>query len=349
MNGEGIVRIGLIGLGAISAQHIEAINTVEGARLVAVADARPERARAVGERWNVAWTAVCEELMDSSDVDAISICTPSGLHAEQAFAALRRGKHVFVEKPLALSRTDAQRVIDEGKRQGKVVSTVSQMRFEPIMQELHQAVTAGSFGLISLVVGEGLYHRPQSYYDSAAWRGTRDLDGGVLMNQAIHLVDLICWLSGPVRSVAAHVTTRGHRMEAEDTATLSLRFTSGALGVLVATTCAQREVPQVLRIYGDAGHAHIVGQEPVEWDVRGGARPDAIEPAAEPAARGFGTATWGTTALDHVRQYTDFIAAIRDGRPPSVTGEDGRRAVEVITAAYESDLTGRTVVVEGDS
>jgi UDP-N-acetyl-2-amino-2-deoxyglucuronate dehydrogenase len=343
------LTFGLIGAGAISTQHLEAIAAIDGVRLGGVASASAERARAVGERWDVPWTTDVDELLAREDIDAVAIMTPSGLHASQALAALARGKHVLVEKPIALSVRDADAVIDEGRKRGLTVATVSQRRFEPGMVALQAAVASGAFGTISLILTEGIYHRPQAYYNSAAWRGTIALDGGVLMNQAIHMIDLIRWLGGPVRSVSAHVATRTHAMEAEDTASVSLLFATGALGVIVATTSATPEFPPELRVYGDAGHARIAGEAAVEWDVPGIPAPAAAEPADPATATPGATATWGTTAAGYIRQYTDFVAAIREARPPAVTGDDGRNAVEIVTAAYESSRTGRAVELKGVS
>ena len=344
------VRFALIGCGAISTQHIEAMAAVEGAVLVAVESSSTERARTAGERWGVPWTTDLDELLNRDDVDAVAICTPSGSHAEIALAALRHGKHVVVEKPLALSMADAEAVIAEGRRADRLVATISQRRFEPIMEAVRAAVADNAFGRIALIIGEGLYHRPQSYYDSAAWRGTRAMDGGVLMNQAIHMVDLVRWIGGPVASVAARVATIGHAMEAEDTATVSLRFANGALGSIVATTCAKPGFDQELRVYGDLGHARIVGQQALEWSLAPGtdvsipAGQSGPGAAATPEAQ-LAPATWGTDATGHIRQYADIVAAIRTGRAPAVTGEDGRNAVEIVVAAVEASDTGRTVTL----
>ncbi|MGH2512872.1 MAG: Gfo/Idh/MocA family protein, partial [Candidatus Limnocylindrales bacterium] len=244
---------------------------------------------------------------------------------------------------------DADDVIAEGRRVGRLVVTISQRRFEPVMQALAQAVGGQAFGRIVLVLTEGLYQRPQSYYDSAAWRGTRALDGGVLMNQAIHMVDLVRWIGGPVESVAAHVATIGHTMEAEDTATVSLRFASGALGAIVATTCATPEFAPELRIYGERGHVRIVGDEATEWSVGDGAssRPPELPVRAEPATAALAPATWGTDATGHIRQYADLVAALRTGRAPAITGEDGRNAVEIVTAASQASETGRAIELAG--
>jgi len=343
------LTFGLIGAGAISTQHVEAIEAVDGARLGGVASASPERARALGERCGVPWTTDLDELLVRADIDAVAIMSPSGLHPSQALAALAHGRHVLIEKPIALSVRDAEAVIDEGRKRGLTVATVSQRRFEPALVALQEAVASNAFGTISLILTEGIYHRPQAYYDSGAWRGTVALDGGVLMNQAIHMIDLVRWLGGPVGSVSAHVATRTHVMEAEDTASVSLQFASGAIGAIVATTSATPEFPPEIRVYGDAGHARIVGETAVEWDVPGMSAPGlaAAEPAESATAVPGATATWGTTAAGYIRQYTDFVAAVREARPPAVTGEDGRNAVEIVTAAYESSRTGRAVELEG--
>jgi UDP-N-acetyl-2-amino-2-deoxyglucuronate dehydrogenase len=344
----GPIRLGLVGCGAISTQHLEAISAIDDLELVGVVSASAERARTVGERWGVPWTTRLEDLLERDDVDAVTIVSPSGLHPGQALAALRSGRHVVVEKPIALRVADADAIVREGRERGLTVATISQRRFEPVVRALHAAVAAGALGRLSLVIAEGLYHRPQSYYDSAAWRGTRDLDGGVLMNQAIHMIDLLRWIGGPVASVSAHVATLGHVMEAEDTASVSLRFTSGALGEIVATTCANPELPTELRVYGDRGHVRLVGDAAAEWDVPGIAPPSATEDEVVPPPGAGATQTWGTNAIGYLRQYTDFADAVRNGRPPAVTAEDGRNAVEVITAAYEADRAGRAIVLGGD-
>lgn len=351
MSGAQPIRVGLVGCGAISMQHLEAISALPGLSLAAVASASEDRARTVGERWGVPWTTRLEELLERDDVDAVTISTPSGLHPAQALAALRSGRHVVVEKPIAMSVAEADAVVREGRERSLTVATISQRRFEPAVRALHAALEAGSLGRISLIIAEGLYHRPQAYYDSAAWRGTRALDGGVLMNQAIHVIDLVRWMGGPVASVSGHVATLGHRMEAEDTASVSLRFAGGALGEIVATTCATPEFPVELRVYGDRGHARLAGETVVEWDVPGVPAPDVATPEAEAVEvhPGVGaTQTWGTNAIGYLRQYADFVEAVRTGRPPAVTGEDGRNAVEIITAAYEADRAGRAVVLGGE-
>jgi UDP-N-acetyl-2-amino-2-deoxyglucuronate dehydrogenase len=340
------IRFGLVGAGAISSQHLEALDAIPGARIAVIASASEERARAAGKRWGVPWTTQLDALLARDDVDAVAISTPSGLHPGQALAALRSGKHVLVEKPIALSNADARAVVEEAHRRGLVAATVSQRRFEPMVRAIRDVVADGALGRIAMIVAEGFYYRPQSYYDSAAWRGTVALDGGVLMNQAIHTIDLLRWIGGPVERVAGHVATLGHEMEAEDSATVSLRFASGALGAILATTCAATERPTELRIHGERGHIRLVGEDAAEWSV-----PDRSVPVVDRSAGAEGvaaaSATWGTNAIGYVRQYTDFIAAIRDHREPAVTAEDGAAALEIVLAAYESSRTGSAVELTG--
>jgi predicted dehydrogenase len=347
VTGERLIRFGLAGTGGISNQHVEAMRATDGAQLVAVTSASPDRARAAADKWGVAWSASLDDLLARDDIDAIAVTTPSGFHAGIALAAVRAGKHVIVEKPLALTVADADELIEAGRRTGRLIGAISQRRFEPAIRALHDAVAAGALGGIALVIAESLNYRPQSYYDSAAWRGTRALDGGVLLNQAIHEIDLVCWLGGPVASVAAHIATLGHEMESEDTATVSLRFAGGGLGEIVATTCATPGFEQEVRVYGDAGHVRIVGEVPVEWEVPGVPAPSSadLDPGIDPTT--LAAATWGTDSIGHMRQYADFVDAIRTGRPPAIAGEDARHAVEVVNAAYESDRTGQALDLRG--
>lgn len=354
------IRIGLVGCGAISTQHLEAISGLEGLQLVGVVSASADRARTVGERWDVPWTIRLEELLARDDVDAVTIATPSGLHAGQALAALRSGRHVVVEKPIALTVADADEIIREGHQRGLTVATISQRRFEPAVRGLHAAVQAGALGRISLIIAEGLYHRPQSYYDSAAWRGTRALDGGVLMNQAIHVIDLLRWLGGPPASVSAHLATIGHAMEAEDTASVSLRFAGGALGEIVATTCLASEQPTQLRVYGDLGHVRLVGDTATEWDVPGspphpgtatrsrrrppplGARPGApTRPATSASTRTSSTPCARAVPGRHRRGWTqrhrDHRRRVRGGSGRS--GRHVRRSAGVRIGAAKVDIT----------
>lgn len=338
------VGYAIVGCGAISAQHRDAILASPGARLVAVQSRAEQSARTAGEQWNLPWYTDLEALLRRPDVDAAVICTPSGLHAEHALAALRAGKHAVIEKPVALRLCEADEIIAEGRKRNLLVSTISQRRFEPVLRTAETAIHSGALGRLALAEGTVRFYRGQEYYDSADWRGTVALDGGALMNQAIHTVDVIRWLMGPVSTVSGHIATLCHRMEAEDVATASVRFACGALGTLVATTCSHPGFAQELRIHGDKGYIHISGPDVIGWEVPGVPPPlvDAANKtgsgASDPRAIGF---------IGHARQYADVTAAILEGRQPAVTGQHGREALELVLAVYESSRTGKEVNLQG--
>ncbi len=329
----------LVGAGAISHQHAEAIRATHAARVAGVCDADAARARSVGDAWGVPWSTDLESALAWGAVDAAVICTPSGLHAQQALAALRAGKHVLIEKPIALSLADADEVVAAGRAHDLVVSTVSQRRFEPVIQEVRRVLASGVLGPVAYVEGTTLDYRPQSYYASGAWRGTRALDGGALMNQGIHTVDLVRWLAGPIVRVAGQTATVAKEMEAEDTASAAVTFASGALGSLVATTSAYPGVPHDLRIHAERGYIHLRDGAIAGWEVDGVPRPsEPDDPAGQADA-----ATWGTTFVGHARQYADVTRAILDHRAPAISGLDGRNTLAVVLAVYESAATGRII------
>jgi predicted dehydrogenase len=327
------VRVGIIGFGQIGRVHVQALARCPDAEVVAVS-----RRQGPPADVTVAWHADFRELLRRPDVDLVAVCTPSGDHAAQALAALEAGKAVVVEKPLALTLADGERVVRTARERGRFLSVISQRRTEPAVRALKEALAAGHLG--QPVLGEALvrWHRDQRYYDSAPWRGTRALDGGVLMNQAIHAIDLLRWFLGPVAEVAGATATLARRIEAEDTAAATLRFGSGALGVIAATTATHPGLPAELNIFGERGLVALHDAAVVRWDVPGVPAP----PAAE--APGSGSADPMTIGdLGHLRQWRDILAAYREGRPPLVTGEDGLAAIATILAIEESSRTGRPV------
>lgn len=336
---EGRTGYLIVGTGAIFTQHAQAIEATQGAVLAGVCSASEARARAVAEPLGVPYSSDLTTALTWPGVDAAVICTPSGLHAQHAVAALRAGKDVLIEKPIALSLADADRILAEAQARNLFVCTVSQRRFEPAIQEIRRVLAAGALGPLSFVEGSTVDYRPQTYYDSAAWRGTSALDGGALMNQGIHMVDLVRWLAGPIVSVAGHTATVAKRMEAEDVATASVVFASGALGTLAATTSAYPGVPHDLRIHGERGLVHLRGQDIVVWQVPGVARPN-LDSEGEAAGA---AATWGTTFVGHARQYADVTAAFRERTESAITGADGRDSLAVVLAVYESAASGRAV------
>ncbi|MFJ2828018.1 Gfo/Idh/MocA family protein [Streptomyces sp. NPDC087263] len=321
------------------------------ARLVAIAGRDPAGAKAQSAELG------CEPmdtagLLARPDIDAVIVGTPTGTHAELATAALRAGKHVLVEKPIDVSTRAADRLIAVARQEGRALGVISQHRFDPAARLARAAVESGELGRITSVTVELPWWRDQSYYTSGSWRGTRELDGGgALMNQAVHAVDLVQWLVGPVVEVTAQTALLGHHgIEVEDVACATLRFAGGALGSLLATTAAYPGRTARTSVYGDRGSVVIDNDELAYFHAaRDGERAPAYgafgsaDQSAEHAASQQRDLTRDRNGLlyqPHRDQVLDFCDAVRDGRPPLVDGPAGRQAVAVVTAVYESARTG---------
>jgi predicted dehydrogenase len=337
------VRFAIVGTGMIGKYHAQAIRETPGATLVAVCRADARRAEETARDYGVPCETNYEALLARQDVDAVCIGTPSGQHAAQAIAAARAGKHVLVEKPMALSLSDADAMIAACAEARVRLGVALQRRTDPTFRAVREAIDAGELG--PLVLGSAVvpYVRPQSYYDSAAWRGTWALDGGgALMNQGIHLADLLLWFMGDVAEVDARTATLTHDIEVEDGVTARLRFKSGALGTLAATTSAAPGFPHRVEVYGSRGGLQIEGEDVVRWDGEVKAR---VAPRSSAVSAGAGAAPTGIKAEGHVRLVTDLVDAIRERHAPLVSGEEGRRSLELVLAVYESARSQKTVAL----
>src|SRR4051812_28321039 len=277
----------IIGAGMVARYHATAIERTPGARLVAICRSDPARAEETAAQFGVPCLADYTDLLARDDVDAVCICTPSGLHAQQTIAAARAGKHVLVEKPMALTLADADAMIAACAQAGVQLGVALQRRTDPEFQRVQAAVAAGELGRIVLGSISIPYLRQQSYYDSADWRGTWALDGGgVLMNQGIHLVDLLLWLIGDAAEVRATAATLAHTIEVEDCLTATLRFVNRALGSVTATTAAAPGSPHGVEIYGDRGGVKMGGEQIVGGEGGGAQEPRIM--AQAPIAAGPG-------------------------------------------------------------
>jgi UDP-N-acetyl-2-amino-2-deoxyglucuronate dehydrogenase len=275
------------------------------------------------------------------DVDVVILCTPSGLHPNQAVAAAQAGKHVITEKPMAITLEGADRMIRACRERGVTLSVIFQYRFNRDALRLKRAVEAGLFG--GPVLGNAFvhWHRTQAYYDeSRGWRGTWSLDGGgALMNQSIHAIDLLQWILGPVESVSGYAHTLVHAIEAEDTASVALRFASGALGVIQGTTSAHEDSPLRIEIRGTEGSATLEGPRLTGWqprleeEVLSARDLEALPECSEVEPLG----------IAHRRQLEEIFAALREGREPPVPGEEARKALEIVLGIYRSAAIGGPV------
>jgi UDP-N-acetyl-2-amino-2-deoxyglucuronate dehydrogenase len=332
------VSFGILGAGMIADYHRRAIeaNADAGARLVAVGHHDPRRFDAIAAEFGVPCTTT-DDLLGRGDVDAVCICTPSGQHPAQTIAAARAGKHVLVEKPMATRVADAEAMIRACDEAGVRLGVVLQRRAEPLFRRIRDAVAAGDLGDLTLGVVTMPYHRPQAYYEQAAWRGTWAGDGGgVLMNQGIHLVDLLVWFMGdPVRT-SAFAATLQRDIEVEDTLAATLVFASGALATIAATTTAPGS-PHRLELYGTHGAIQVEGEHAQVWQLRDPAAA-AVEPPPLLHDTDAGAAgdPRGISLEGHTRIVRDFVAAVRDGHRPAIDGAEGLRSLAAIEAIYRA-------------
>lgn len=346
------IGFGIVGCGAISETHARAIALLPDARVVAVSARTPEKAAAFAARVGGEPAASTEALLARPDLDAVVIGTPSGTHAELGLRAAHGGKHVVVEKPLDVTLEAADRLI-AGCRDARVtLSVISQFRFLDAVGRVRDAMAAGRFGVPTVGSAYVKWFRPQSYYESAAWRGTKALDGGgALINQSIHAIDLLLHLFGPVERVMAASATLAHTIEVEDTAAAAIRFASGAVGHVAGTTAAYPGQAARLELHGSKGSAIFdLGGTMRSWEFEDEKGPAGVwgktaKETGDSVVRVEGAADPKAISVEnHRRQFADITAAIRDGRPPAVTGGEARRALALILAIYESASAGREVV-----
>jgi len=326
--------------------HAEAIAMLPAARLVAVTDVVPESARAFAETHGCAAEPDLSALLARADIDVVSVCVPSGLHAEVGTQAAAAGKHLVIEKPIDTTLAAADRLIGAARAAGVVMTVVSQHRFDPGLAELRMLLDAGALGRLVLGEASTKWYRSQAYYDSAAWRGTWALDGGSLMNQGIHYVDLLLWAMGPAAEVTALTATQAHEVEVEDVALALVRFCSGAVGTIVASTAVFPGFAQRLEITGTNGTVVIEDGQIVRRDISGeesGAA--ALRGAAGHGGSAAGANPAGLAPASHAAQIADLLGAIDAGRQPSVTAESGRAALEVVCAVYQSAREGRKIAL----
>lgn len=335
-----VVRVAIVGCGRISGSHISAIDKVDGLELVAVADVEIERARELGASQGIPAFRTLEELLAGVDCDVVAVCTPSGLHPAHGIIAARAGKHVVTEKPMAISLADADALVQACDAAGVHLFVVKQNRLNPPIQLLRRAVDKGRFGRIYLANTTVRWTRPQEYYDAAPWRGTWEFDGGAIMNQASHYVDLIQWLVGPVESVVAKTATLARRIETEDTGIAVLRFRSGALGVIEVTVLTYpRNFEGSITVLGEKGTVKIGGtavNRVEHWQFADYDDDDKLVDAANtspPTVYGFG----------HEAYYRNVLAVLRGEAKPGTDGREGRKSLELILGIYESAKTGREV------
>ena len=337
------IRFAVVGCGRIAASHFGALREhAQNAELVAVCD--PDKAaldKAVSTT-GARGFANLGELLESAAPDVVVLCTPSGLHSQEAIKVAQRGIHVVTEKPMATRWSDGLDMVRACDEASVRLFVVKQNRRNATLQLLKRAVEQGRFGRIFMVTINVFWSRPQQYYDSARWRGTWEFDGGALMNQASHYVDLVDWLVGPVESVQAYTATLARNIQVEDTATVGVRWRSGALGSINVTMLAYpKNFEGSVTILGETGTVRVGGvavNEIQQWQFAD----------SRPEDKDIAAASYVTTSVygfGHPLYYENVIKALRGESEPETDGREGLRSLEILIASYLSARDGRRVAL----
>jgi len=338
-----VIKFALVGCGRIAKRHSDLLGgkVVAGVELVAVCDVVEEKAKMIADKYNVPYFTSYEDMIKEVEIDVVSVLTESGYHARHVIDIASLGKHIVVEKPMALTLDDADAMIDACDQAGVRLFVVKQNRFNVPVKKLREALDAGRFGKLVLGTVRVRWCRPQEYYDQDSWRGTWAMDGGVLTNQASHHVDLLEWMMGEVDSVQAMSATALVDIEAEDTVIVNLRFKNGALGIIEATTAARpKDLEGSISILGENGTVEVGGfavNQMKIWNFSDVDDSDvnvmtdySVNP---PNVYGFG----------HQAYYEHVVDALQTGNQHLVDGLQGRKSLELINAIYESIETKKEV------
>ena len=354
------VRVGLIGCGKVGSIHAAALRALPEADFVAACDASPDRAAAFASRYGARPFAEVGTLLRDGGVEAVVIGTPHPLHAEPAVRAAAAGVHVLVEKPMAATLADCDAMLAAARKAGVLLGVVSQRRwYEPVVR-MKAAIDAGKIGRPALGVFQMYSWRDPAYYTSDPWRGRWDTEGGgVLVNQSPHQLDILLWLMGPAAEVGGYWANLNHpAVEVDDTAVATIRFRNGGLGAVVTSVSQRPGIFTKVHVHGtngasvgvetDRGATFIAGVSAIAeppltdlWTVPGEERLLAEFQAADRAA----FTERDATVHYHALQIRDFLRAIRENRPPLVTGDDGRAVVELFTAIYQSNRERRSIAL----
>lgn len=335
------IRIAIVGCGRISKKHFESIEShADQLQLVSICDTDPDILSTNRKKYHLPTYLHLDEMMKKEDLDLAVLCTPSGLHAQQTEIVASHGVNVITEKPMATRWHDGLRMVKACDDAGVELFVVKQNRRNFTLQLLKNAIEKGRFGRIYMVNVNVFWTRPQEYYDSAKWRGTWEFDGGALMNQASHYVDLLDWLIGPIESLQAYTATLARNIEVEDTGVVSLKWRSGALGSLnVSMLTYPKNLEGSITVLGEKGTVRIGGlavNEIKHWDF--------LE--AEPEDKDVQNANYETSSVygfGHALYYQNVIDAMRGTAEPETDGREGLRSLEVLIAAYISSRDGKRV------
>jgi len=327
-----VLNFGILGCGVVANIHIDAFSRIKEARVVGVADHMQPLAQSFAQKHGVKAYADYAEMLADPDLDVVCVCTPSCFHAPNAIDAMLHGKHVVLEKPMALTEQEADEVIAVCNQTGKCLTVISQLRFSEDVVKVKELVAQNAFGKISLCDLYMKYWRSEEYYASSPWKGTKKFDGGgALINQGIHGIDLLEYIMGPIKNLKSKIKTLSHAIEVEDTAVALLEFENGALGVIEASTCAYPGFDRRIQIHGDKGYVILEENRIVKILVNGVKTKIKIEDSVS-------TANDPTTmpSFLHELQIKNFIYAIQGKEELLIDQYEGKKAIRVIDEIYRS-------------
>jgi predicted dehydrogenase len=338
-------KVGILGAGNISETHARAARETAGVEIVAHWGRDPRKASRLATQYGGASYDELERFLDHRPMDAVLVGTPSGMHAEHARLAARRGLHALVEKPLDVTTERVDALIEECERAGVTLGVIFQDRTAPQLAWLRRLIGAGALGDVFLVSAQVKWYRPPEYYGASRWRGTWSLDGGgALMNQGIHTIDLILWLLGDVRRVSGATRTALHDIEVEDTAVSCFELANGGIGTLDAATSAYPGFARRVELTGTAGTVIVEHDRVISADLR----PPLMEPPPRDEGGARNASATSPVVGDirgHRRVLENFVSAVRTGSAPLCDGRDGRRSVELVQAIYRSARSGVPVTL----
>jgi len=335
------IKVALVGCGRISANHFNAIkHHHEALELVAICDTNKNRLNELQPLHDVPLYLNLEEMLKHAEIDVVVLCTPSGLHAEQACLAATYGKHVITEKPMATRWQDGLQMVKACDKAGVYLFVVKQNRHNATIVALKKAIDAGRFGRIYLVTSNVFWTRPQSYYQQDSWRGTWEFDGGAFMNQASHYVDLLDWLIGPVESIQSMMGTLARNIEVEDTGVLNIRWRTGALGSMSVTMLTYRKnLEGSISILGENGTVRLGGpalNEIQHWEFA-----DDADSKEEMNRLNYEVSS--VYGNGHLLYYENVIKVFRGEETPQTDGREGLRSLELLVSAYLAKKEGKTI------
>jgi len=336
------INFGIIGCGMIAKWHVDALNTIADACILGVYDINKTDAQKFASVYGLNIYDSIEDLLSDKDIDVINICTPSGLHGPLAVAVANAGKHIVVEKPMAITTEQIHEIMKACKENNVKLCSISQLRFTPAIQKTKELVQSGKLGQILCGDIYMKYHRSKEYFSTSSWRGTKAMDGGgALMNQGIHGIDLLQYIMGPVKSVFAKSKTLVHNIEVEDTLAAIVEYSSGALGVIQATTSIYPGYSRRLEINGQRGSVVLIEDSISKWDIEGEDSPEDI--VLNQSAYQASNDPTAFSIDGHIHQLTDMVNAIQNDTKPFVDQYEGKKAIDIILAIYKSAEIGLPV------